>query len=448
MSRFPRIAIGTIEGDTDPQAVSWGLLESLRRLGLQVQSFLSRASFPRHPAAAAITGLSCRHLDSWLMSRSLCRQLFTRGARGAQLAVVEGRFEDCGRGGSLDVLCQWLDLPRLAIIDARNLQPCRLPDRTGPLDGLLLDHVVDGEHLNRLATDLEALWGAPVVGALETLPYLRSQIRSIPCGERPPRELCHALGEQFAKYWKPEVLLQTAQREMPRHASPCGCTCGRGESAELTVAIAYDEAFRCYFPDTLDALEARGASIVDFSPLRDENLPPHVDLVYFGCGHPERYAAALSENHCMAAALRSHLCAGRRIYGEGGGAAYLCQQMETPSGELKRMAGILPAIARFQKGDPVAEPVEVTLFRPNWLGDYGARLHGYRTGAWRFEPSGKLTGLVAEADHQFDLVGSFLSVGSLLHLAFAAEPELVDHFFCPASPVDVCGMQPASLPPF
>src|SRR5690606_21378146 len=103
------------------------------------------------------------------------------------------------------------------------------------------------------------------------------------------------------------------------------CYCARPEPRPLTVAVAYDEAFRCYFPDTLDLLEHLGATVVDFSPLRDEALPLGTDIVYFGCGHPERYAEALASNHCMMLAIREHVCAGRRIYAEGGGVAYLCQ---------------------------------------------------------------------------------------------------------------------------
>ncbi len=206
-----------------------------------------------------------------------------------------------------------------------------------------------------------------------------------------------------------------------------------GADGKLTVAIALDEAFDCYFPNTLDLLEQRGAVVVDFSPLRDEHLPPQADVVYFGCGHPERYAAALSENHCMMAALRSHLCAGRRIYAEGGGAAYLCQQMETPQGEFRLMAGVLPAVARLERWPQAARPVEVTLARPTWLGAKGTRIRGYQNPMWRLEPLGRCAGFGAEPGLEYLLAGSFHAVGSLLHVDFAAEPALLEHFFRPAA---------------
>jgi cobyrinic acid a,c-diamide synthase len=409
-------------------------MEALHQRGVQVQSFLSRACFPGYPGAASITGLSARHLDSWLMSPETCREAFVRGAQSADLALVEGRFQPAPGenepGGRLEPLCQWLDLPRLVVVDVSSLAQCRLPQRVPEVDGVLLDGVAGPEHTARLATEFEAIWGVPVLGALEAMPRLRRQIQSIPKGNRLPREICHALGVGIAKYWKPERLLEIAcRRDFPLtglRSQNVGSRCRK-----LTVAIAFDEAFNCYFPDTLELLEQQGASVVDFSPLRDENLPPQVDVVYFGCGHPERYASALSENHCMMAALRSHLCAGRRVYAEGGGAAYLCQQMETPEGQRKRMAGILPAIARLAKCPRPAQPIELTVSRSNWLCDKGTRLRGYRNSLWHFEPIGVLGGFVTEPGHENTMAGSFHSVMSLVHLSFAAQPRCIDHFFLP-----------------
>ena len=100
----------------------------------------------------------------------------------------------------------------------------------------------------------------------------------------------------------------------------------------VRVAVAYDDAFHCYFPDTLDMLELRGATVRVFSPLRDESLPPETDIVYLGCGSPQDHAEALAANHCMMTALKEHVCSGRRIYAEGGGLAYLCQHVETADG--------------------------------------------------------------------------------------------------------------------
>ena len=90
MPELPRLAVGTVQVDVDLQPILWGLMEGLRRDGLQIQSFLSRACFARCAETATVTGRKPRHLDSWLMPREVCRELFAPGAQWADLAVVQG----------------------------------------------------------------------------------------------------------------------------------------------------------------------------------------------------------------------------------------------------------------------------------------------------------------------------------------------------------------------
>lgn len=432
MSRLPRLAVGSIQPDADRRLVVWGLLEGLRREGLQVQSFSSRAHFPSYPAATTICGLPQRHLDTWLMSQEVCRGLFARGFGAADVAVIEGQFEDPSglprSGGSLDQLCRWLDLPRLAVVDLSRLGRCRLPTRPAAVDGLLLDRAADTRALSAWSTDLEILWGIPVLGALEESGDLRDELSATPRGSRLSREFCRRLGDRFVRYWRPQEIRRiAASKAFARGGAEAGWT--ELLPRKLTVAVAYDEAFHCYFPCTLDLLELHGSKVVDFSPLHDEKLPPDTDVVYLGCGHPERFADALAANHCMKAALGSHLAAGRRIYGEGGGAAYLCQLMETPSGKMRRMAGVLPAIARLRKPPITPQPIEITTRRSTWLAPAGTRLRGYRNSFWTLDALGAEIGLAGGSRHHDELVGCYQAVGSLLHMDFAATPGLLRKAF-------------------
>lgn len=437
MSSLPRVAIGTIQRGADHRPMLWALLEVLRRGGLQSQTFFYRSRFARYRESATVTGLNPRHLDSWLMSEPLCRDLFVNGAELADLAVVEGHYaaaRECGGGGDLETLCQWLGLPRLVILDASLLEPgCRIPARPSEVAGVFLDRVGDGEHLACLTTEIEALWKVPVLGILPRLDTHRDRIAAMPAGERLCREICQELGSRLERYWNREAFLRIARSAGSIEASG-GLLDSVSGQFKLNVAVAYDDAFNCYFTDALDLLEARGATVVDFSPLREESLPPDTDIAYFGCGHPERYADELSDNHCMKTALRDHLRRGRRIYAEGGGLAYLCQAMQLADGQRYRMAGIFPAVARRNTQPGPAVPVEISLDRANWLGHAGSSLRGYLNPTWDLEPAGPLAGFVADPEHEFDLVGTFQAVGSRVHLNFAAQPEFLHHFFYPQIP--------------
>jgi cobyrinic acid a,c-diamide synthase len=414
----------------------WALMEAFARRGRQVQHFRSRSCFCPRNGALAITGVNSRHLDSWVMGKATCRELFVHGCAGRDLAVVDGHFGSPeapkSKGSSLDTLCDWLDAPRLIVLDGSSLDGCRLPERPEQIDGLLLDRVDSQPEAFRLQTSLESLWEVPVLAVLRELPQLRAAISRLACGAIPPVELCRDLGDEFLRLGRLDLIdAIAARRDMP--PPPVSIFARRDRGArrqQVTVAVAYDPAFNSYFPDTLDLLELEGANVVDFSPLRDEILP-EADVVYLGCGHPEMYAEALSGNHCMLLALRNHVRSGGRVYAEGGGLAYLCQRLETPGGAMVPMVGALPAVARLNRQMAAPVPVEGRLRRQSWLAPAGTRLRGYLNGHWVLEPVGPMQSFLAGSGHELDLVGQYQVIGSRLHLNFAAQAEFLQGFLSP-----------------
>lgn len=442
MPRLSRLALGTIQPGADPQPATWALLSLLSRAGLQVQHFLSRACFAPLDGAAVTTGVNSRHLDSWLMNEELCRETFTSGAATTDVAVVEGRYASAvprhaRAGGNLETLCQWLDLPRIAIVDVARLGTCRLPARPEAIDAVILDRLPNRTSFFQWQVELESLWRTPVIGGLLDDPVLRAVIDKLPRGTSPHTRICAELADSLASFTPADRFLDLASRR-DQFPTPLRPALLAPTDESVTVAVAFDEAFRCYFPDTLAMLEQLGADVVDFSPLRSESLPDNADIVYLGCGHPERYADELASNHCLMMALREHVCAGRRIYAEGGGLAYLCQYLETPDGRVEPMLGVLPALARLGRTPRAPEPVELHLSRGSWLGRAGGRLRGYRSSNWQLEPTGDLTPLahVVGEDRltQFDLVGRHHAIGSRVHLNFAAQREFLRSFLRPHAP--------------
>jgi cobyrinic acid a,c-diamide synthase len=199
----------------------------------------------------------------------------------------------------------------------------------------------------------------------------------------------------------------------------------------LNIAVAYDEAFHCYFPDTLDLLENHGAVIRDFSPLRSDRLPARTDLVYLGCGNADRFAAALAENHCIKQALRSHVRRGGRVYAEGSGLAYLMERMNLPDGRQLPMSGLLPLVATYKPAAVATRPISVTLIRDNWLGRTAAKLRGYLNPNWRIDAADRKVGERTDHVRVMELVGRHQVVGSRLNIDFAAQPQFLHNFFHP-----------------
>ncbi len=448
MPRLLRAALGTVQ----PEACASALLSALSVLfdqhGWQTQLFCDRSVRTRENSGRLACGATCRFLDSWLMSPDLSREYFQYASVDCQVAIVAGRFQTepappgASCGGTLEDLCDWLDLPRLAMLDVGRLVACHLPPRPSGIVGLLLDNVPRGE-LAHWRTTLESLWGVPVIGALPA-----RAVNSQPTNGLAPRwgdgkmgddEMIAANACQLAEQLGENLRLAQMLRlldcgDLPRAIPWLYRTTDR--LAGLTVAVAYDEAFYGYFSDVLDALELHGASVIDFSPLHDESLPPDTDIVYLGGGDPIPLADRLMKNQCLITSLRSHVCQGRRLYAEGGGLAYLCESVRMPlpssqtgAGQQLPMAGVFPAVAvRCPETDAAARPVEVVLSRDHWLGLAGTSLRGYRDSAWRIEPFGSLASYVANPGCELDLVGRHQAIGSRLQLDFAAQPNFLEQF--------------------
>jgi cobyrinic acid a,c-diamide synthase len=351
--------------------------------------------------------------------------------QASDIGIVEGRFDDDvvatpNSGGRLDSLCELLDLPRIAVVNASHLRRCVLPDRPAGIDGLLLDCVSDGD-FHHFQTSLEALWGVPVLGGLTEMPGVRAVVDHLPSGSRPSKRLCRKIGDELRRHLRLEAILRLAER---RGLPACRRQLFAGTAAakSLNIAVAYDEAFCGYFPDGLDLLEMHGARIRDFSPLRDERLPPDTDLVFLGCGQPESFADELARNCCMQMALRRHFCRGRRIYAEGSGVAYLCRQMVRVDGWRLPMVGLLPAIA-WQVPDPTSpRPLEVDLAGNNWLRDGGRRVRGYLDPRWVLQRAGAVTNCVLNDVHRDVIFARHQAIASQMHLNLVGQPQLVQSF--------------------
>ena len=303
------------------------------------------------------------------------------GASTSDTAIVEGRFDsslarpsDVPAGSSLDTLCDWLDLPRIAVVDVRELAALRLgPSRRARIDALLLDRVADASRAAYWQTTLEALWKTPVLGWLDEASPLADPVR-FAARRRPIRRA------SCARHWASRLLPTLAARPAAStgsaraalHRSSRDRGCLSAGQRRFRIAVAYDEAYCGYYPETLDLLEAAGAELCDFSPLKSESIPDGADVVYFGCGHPEREPEQLAKNHCLKQSLRCFAAGGGRIYAEGSGLAYLCREIAFPCGRTMPMTGLLPAIGPLAAQRPRAEPTESRV-RRQLLARTGAR---------------------------------------------------------------------------
>ena len=110
----------------------------------------------------------------------------------------------------------------------------------------------------------------------------------------------------------------------------------------MRIAVAQDEAFCFTYAETLESLQAAGAELCYFSPLRDAALPQNIGGLYLPGGYPELYAAQLAANTAMRCAINTAVQRGLPTVAECGGFLYLGQTLEDDAGTAHPMAGVLP----------------------------------------------------------------------------------------------------------
>jgi cobyrinic acid a,c-diamide synthase len=438
MSRMARLALATPGNGPDPSPIGLALLAGLTAAGIPTQHFRARACPIGARVIGELTGLPGRHLDAWLMTPDLCRAIFERGVKHSRLALIEGTLDEdcdepsvlsCGRPGALRPIAEAIDAPIVSVVTCARRRNFHLPRIPAEVDAVLIDGLECPEDFPELRRIFEMVARKPVLGALEALPEVRAQLSGLGAGDHPEPCAIAQATKSFLRFADLAVLKAVARSKpwtsMPSPLPPRSC------HKTFRVALAQDDAFAGYFPDSLETLEAMGAELVEFSPLADERLPTGIDLIFIGCGYADQFARDLTSNHSLISALREHVCRGVRLYAEGGGAAYLSRFMVLPDGTELPGAGVIPVAALLRAQPEPPRPVERTLTRDGWLGPSGTVVRGYRSGRWEFFPADEVDDSPGRSG-ELSTLGDFYfrrnAVGSLIHLHLASLPQVVAAF--------------------
>jgi len=397
----PRLALGTWD-DFNRFAGLWPAVEaSLSQFDIRPQWFHSLAR-PQSWAGLGNGRRMC-YLDSWSMAPERAAELLERGSGGAQLAIVVGSFasERAGKndqtGGSLLELSRQLNMPRVLVIDAADAMSVELPASL-ELAGVLLagDR---GELLARATLRLQQQFNLPVVGR-----WTAGKVS-----------------------WSPafQATLLTARDQAEIHCQRnVFLRCRERRRWPLRIAIAYDEAFSGYFPETLATLQGAGATFLDFSPLRNDCLPNDADVVYLGDGPVGEWLSKIAANHCFLHRLFAFANRGGKIVAEGRAAVCLCREARPLSGKPIPLTGIVPATADETTTDDFL-PLELRLEQNSWLARQGTLFQGYAPTQWQLTPE--------EPDAGFQQAGQIFVQANVLALPFAqhwaSRPDLIRSFF-------------------
>ncbi len=441
---IPRVVVAGTGSGAGKTTVACGLIGALRARGLRVQGFKVGPDYidPSHHALAS--GRPGRNLDAFLAGPELIAPLFRHGARGADIAVIEGvmgLFDGAsGRGelASTAHVAKLLRAPVLLVLDAAGqarsaaavVHGYRTFDPDVHVAGVVFNRVGSAHHEQLLREAvalaetgtraegecLPASVGVPVLGALrrdERLATPERHLGLVPAGERKAatRAALGALAEALGRYADVEgiVRLARAAPELPGEAwspepadasgagaplaarivapatdPPTALAAGAGIEVPTTcvrVALAAGPAFSFHYEENLELLRAAGAELAPFDPLSDEALPEDAGALLLAGGFPEVYGAELQANAPLRAQVAAFAASGRPVLAECGGLLYLCTELDG-----HEMCGVLPARARMTDRLTLGYREAVAATATPWL-DAGERVRGHEFHYTHVEPA-------------------------------------------------------------
>lgn len=394
---YPRVILAGIHSGVGKTTLSLGIMSALRKKGLKVQPFKTGPDYidPSYHAQAA--GKISRNLDGWLLSKDTILELFVKQAASADISIIEGvmglydGLADTEEGSTAQ-LSKILKCPVILILDARSLSRSaaavclgyREFDKRVGIKGVIVNNIGSNNHYRYIKSAIEKETGIPVIGYLPRSHDLKLPERHLGLVPASEKKLSAAFYRKLSNLISRHIDLDKII-SISRMARPLL----RGDRKEKTIfspkpvknrvpiAVAFDEAFNFYYRDNLDILESFGARLVNFSPLRDDNLPNGVSGIYIGGGFPELFAAKLSANKKLKKQIRQKAEEGLPIYAECGGLMYLAQKLADFNKNELPMVGIFKGAVNMGKRLQSLGYVKIEAIKDNILSKKGAKIRGH-----------------------------------------------------------------------
>ncbi|MFG2883072.1 cobyrinate a,c-diamide synthase [Streptomyces sp. NPDC048297] len=447
----PRLVVAAPSSGSGKTTVATGLMAAFAARGLAVSPHKVGPDYIDPGYHALATGRAGRNLDAYLCGPELVAPLFLHGARGCDLAVVEGVMGlydgAAGQGefASTAHVAKLLGAPVVLVVDASSQSRSVAAlvhgfaswDPEVRIGGVVLNKVGSDRHEEIVREALDSS-GVPVLGALRRVQQVDTPSRHlglVPVAERRAAavEAVAAMAEQVARGCDLAALeaLARAAGPVPGRSAPWtpepvptpGPPRPAGKRAPV-VAVAGGEAFTFSYAEHTELLAAAGAEVVTFDPLRDEQLPDGTAGLVVGGGFPEVYAAELSANEPLRKAVAELALSGAPVAAECAGLLYLCRELDG-----RPMCGVLDAGARMSDRLTLGYRDAVAV-GDSVLAVAGTRMRGHEFHRTVVEPGAGAApawGLTAPVRR----VEGFVQQGvhaSYLHTHWASQPGVAHRF--------------------
>ncbi|MEP9365447.1 cobyrinate a,c-diamide synthase [Nocardioides sp. CN2-186] len=422
LTRVVIAAPSTGQGKT---TIATGLMAALRSAGNEVSPHKVGPDYIDPGYHALATGRPGRNLDPHLVGEERIVPLLLHGARGADVAVIEGvmglydgRLGTDGFASTAHVatltrtpVVLVLDVARLSRTAGAIAAGMVAYDAAVEIAGVVLNRAGSERNTAEIVRSLERT-GLPVLGVLPHDDRLAAPSRHlglVPVAERDGSVRSIAdLGEQVAQHLDLAAILDVARSAPDLDAEPWTPALVPPSDSRPVVAMAGGRAFTFRYPETEELLASAGCRVVTFDPLSDAALPAGTRGIYLGGGFPEMYAAELAANTGLLRDLRAAVAAGVPTVAECAGLLLLAESLDGVP-----MAGAVPAVAAMAERLTLRYP-EVTPTADSLLMRAGEPVTGHEFHRTRTTPDRDFTSATLHA--------------SYLHVHWAGHPQLAQRF--------------------
>lgn len=345
------LMVAAMQSGTGKTVLTCALLRAMQHRGLAVTAFKCGPDYLDPMFHRLVLGTPSNNLDLFLQGEAGVRE--TLASSSADLAIVEGAMGLYDGIAGSDEASAWQlatqnDIPVILAVTPHGASVTLAAQIRGVCtfrSPSLVTGVVLCDCTARLAAHLgpiiERECGIAVLGHMPPMDEARFASRHlglVPAHEVPDfQRRIDAIATTIQKTVNLDALLTLACE------LPCG---GQAPASQATppacrIAVARDEAFCFYYEASLARLRACGAELVDFSPLRDAELPA-CDALYLGGGYPELHAEQLGANRTMRHSVRDAMRDRLPTIAECGGFMLLQEELVDTQGIAHPMAGALP----------------------------------------------------------------------------------------------------------
>ncbi|WP_018247674.1 cobyrinate a,c-diamide synthase [Orenia marismortui] len=356
---YPRLLIAGTASGVGKTTLTMGLMGALKKRGYNVQPYKVGPDYIDPGFHKLVTGNSSRNLDSYLLGEAGVQECFLHAAKGADISLIEGVMGlfDGKKGrddyGSTAHIAKILKAPVILIMDVGKMARSAVAMAYGYMNfdpklhvaGVILNNVGSKGHYQMIQERIEEELGLKVLGYLpyqKNLELTERHLGLVPITES--KELVafvNRLTDLIEGYIDLDSLVALAEGT-PKLEFKEERIFIQSQEYNLTLGVAYDEAFNFYYQDNLDILENLGVKLKYFSPLKDHKLP-EVDGLYIGGGFPESFLEQLAENNRIKEDIYRKVKAGLPTYAECGGLMYLAEEIRGFNANRYSMVGVVPA---------------------------------------------------------------------------------------------------------